>query len=556
MAIDPTGAPPPTVQPTPQFPPDPHLSASAAPAIDLVDGQPGTYQVAQANTGVQLPAPLSNGGLVTSSPTVTDAVPEANPEYRNFVETVLLPQARQMGISETLLDEVFGEHGPAYDVDPVVQERQRPKRQAERRFSQLDYLDLLLGDDEWRASRALDEIETLTDEEHGVIDAYGFDPEDIVALWGIEGSFGDRTGDHNLFAATATVAFERGGDTFRVNQVLAALEIAQEQGFDPEELNSSWAGAFGHTQFIPTTYLDRARDGDGDGRIDLINSRADAFASTANYLNRSDWNRGAPALREAVVPPNFDFSLADGEIKRTVAEWREAGIEFIGGEDLDPSLSATLALTDRHEGPILARFSNWDAYASYNPHGAPNYPNALSVVRERSLGVEFGPWVTDPPLDEAERRFFQELLGFEGDDVDGVFGPGSGRRFRAAVQAYDFGGPVPGISVDQANPTDLERRLTYPTRAWLHRMAAAAGRSAELPAAPLGRGERLELQGHLQTLGLYGGALDGILGSGSNAAIDEALPRLGVDADSLRDADGDYVFRAVLDALRTHGAAQ
>src|SRR5262249_20724648 len=123
-------------------------------------------------------------------------------------------------------------------------------------------------------------------------ETYGLPAEILTAIWGMETNFGRNTGGYNMFEALATLAYEGPRAAYGRRQLLAALKLAQIEGRDPATMTSSWAGAFGETQFVPTTFLDHAVDGDGDGKRDVWHSAADALASTANYLMQSQWRPG------------------------------------------------------------------------------------------------------------------------------------------------------------------------------------------------------------------------------------------------------------------------
>ena len=132
--------------------------------------------------------------------------------------------------------------------------------------------------------------------------AYGVPTEVLTAIWGMETGYGANLGGFNLFEALATLAYEGPRATYGRRQLIAALKIALTEDRDPATMTGSWAGAFGFTQFVPTTFLEQAVDGDGDGKRDLWGSHADALASTANYLNHSGWKPGETLGRGSSLP--------------------------------------------------------------------------------------------------------------------------------------------------------------------------------------------------------------------------------------------------------------
>ena len=138
-------------------------------------------------------------------------------------------------------------------------------------------------------------------------------------------------GNYDTLRSLATLAYEGRRPAFAQAQLIAALQILQNGDIQPEAMLGSWAGAMGQTQFIPTTYNTHAVDFDGDGRRDIWGSPADALASTAHYLQSSGWQRGQPWGFEVQLPSSFNYTLADGAIRKSVAEWRQLGVILPNG---------------------------------------------------------------------------------------------------------------------------------------------------------------------------------------------------------------------------------
>lgn len=160
-----------------------------------------------------------------------------------------------------------------------------------------------------------------------------------------------------MIRSLATLAYEGRRPAFAQAQLLAALQIIQHGDIQADQMKGSWAGAMGQTQFIPTTYNTHAVDFDGDGRRDIWNSPSDALASTAHYLQSSGWQKGQPwGFEVKQLPANFDYALADGGIRKTVAEWLKLGIQLPPGASMPPNvdqLSAALLLPAGYRGPAL-----------------------------------------------------------------------------------------------------------------------------------------------------------------------------------------------------------
>ena len=289
-----------------------------------------------------------------------------------------------------------------------------------------------------RWSEVLDEVQRR----------FGVDAATVVAVWGVESDFGRSQGTRPLLTSLATLScFGRRQSFFR-GEFVSTLRIVQDGHATPDALVGSWAGAFGHTQFMPSTFLRTAIDFDGDGRRDVIGSVPDALASTANYLKRAGWRTGEPWGYEVRLPAGFDVSLAGRRNKRPLSEWIAMGVRRIdAGADRSaatpartepaPSTQAAVLLPAGASGPAFVVFRNFDAIYAYN--AAESYALAIAHLSDRLRGA--GPivarWPTDDPgLSRAERRELQTLLGQRGHDVGAVDGM-IGERSRAAIRAEE-----------------------------------------------------------------------------------------------------------------------
>jgi membrane-bound lytic murein transglycosylase B len=163
---------------------------------------------------------------------------------------------------------------------------------------------------------------------------YGVQPRFIVALWGSESDFGRNMGSFSVLNSLATLAYEgRRADFFKA-ELINALRIIDSENINPADLKGSWAGAMGQTQFMPSSFLEMAVDYDGDGKKDIWNNKADAFASIANYLSKSGWDKNATWGREVKLPENFDAALLGKEIEKPLSEWKKLGIKTTSGKAL------------------------------------------------------------------------------------------------------------------------------------------------------------------------------------------------------------------------------
>lgn len=261
---------------------------------------------------------------------------------------------------------------------------------------------------------------------------FGVDPATVVAVWGVESDFGRITGKRPLLRSLATLSCAGRRQPFFRGELFAFLRLLQSGDLRDPQLTGSWAGAFGQTQFMPSTYQRIAVDFDGDGRRDLVDSVEDALASTANYLRQAGWRSGQPWGVEVRLPAGFDLGRAGRRSKAPVLTWQARGVRRLDGRALvGPGFeagvqSAVIAPTGR-DGPAFLVLRNYDAIFSYN--AAESYALAIALLAERLRGagpLPVTPWPTDDPgLSRAERRALQVLLLARGHDIgeaDGLIG--------------------------------------------------------------------------------------------------------------------------------------
>ncbi|MHA6894935.1 lytic murein transglycosylase [Ralstonia pseudosolanacearum] len=268
---------------------------------------------------------------------------------------------------------------------------------------------------------------------------YGVDRHILTAIWAIESQYGSEIGKRYIIRSLATLANDGRRKTYAENQLLASLQILQNDRIPREQLVGSWAGAMGQTQFIPTTYLAYAVDGDGDQKRDVWNSSADALASAANYLKEAGWQRGGIWGREVKVPETFDYALADMSVKKSVAEWQWLGV--VGACDPLPpqiaSLQASIVMPAGYRGPKFLVLDGYRAIRRYNPSTAYALAVALLADSYAGKGKLVQAWPTDDPAlnNATDIKQLQQRLADKGYDpgtIDGLIGD----RTQAAIRAY------------------------------------------------------------------------------------------------------------------------
>jgi membrane-bound lytic murein transglycosylase B len=282
---------------------------------------------------------------------------------------------------------------------------------------------------------------------------FGVPREILVSIWGNETNYGNNSGGFNLFEALATLAYDGDRIEFARAQLLAALKIVQHESLDPRQMSSSWAGAFGQLQMVPTTFLKSAVDGDGDGKRDLWHSPADALASAAAELAADGWERGRSWGYEVRLPANFQYELADGETLKPIADWLKLGVRAVDGTPLPANAEGgAIYIPGGLRGPAFMTSANFKVILKYN--NAVSYALAVCVLGELiagRVGVLAG-WPRDEqPLSRDERIAFQTALsklGFDSGKIDGVLGRGvkvALRRYQKAHGIAADGFPTLGL---------------------------------------------------------------------------------------------------------------
>jgi membrane-bound lytic murein transglycosylase B len=330
-------------------------------------------------------------------------------------------RALARGISGTIFDSAFSD--VIYNADVI----RRDRSQAEFSLPIWDYLDRAVSPT--RIENGLEVLDAHAETLERIEDAFGVEKEVVVAVWGMESAYGTRRGSENVIEALATLSYDARRGAFFEQQLIAALQILQSGDTAPETMTGSWAGAMGHTQFIPTSYLAYAVDFTGDGRRDIwADDPTDALASTAAYLKRFGWVEGQPWGVEVTLPEGFDYALAnDLRVKKSPAEWARLGVTGPDGQPVADFGPASILLPAGAPGVAFMAFKNFSVISRYN--AADAYVIGVGHLADRLRGAEgfVAEWPRgDRALTAAERRELQERLtarGFDTRGVDGKIGP-------------------------------------------------------------------------------------------------------------------------------------
>lgn len=349
----------------------------------------------------------------------------------------LKAEALSLGVSEKTVDAAL-----AVVEEPIPRVLELDRSQPEFVQTFAGYMRNRMSDARIRRGQSL--LLEHSDLFRRVQSEYGVQPHYLVSFWALESNFGDFTGGFSVINALATLAYDPRRSGFFRNELLTALRIIDDGHITVDQMTGSWAGAMGQCQFIPSTFYNYAKDGDGDGKIDIWNSEADVFASAANYLSKSGWKGDERWGREVILPDNFDFTMSGTGVRKTVTEWNRLGITRIDGNPLGTSdMEGSIVLPAGSQGPAFLTYNNFRTTMVWNR--STFYAISVGHLADRFVGG--GPIVNMPsdeerPLTRSEVIELQELLNARGIDAgtpDGILGS----RTRSAVRAYQAQADLP-----------------------------------------------------------------------------------------------------------------
>ncbi len=338
-------------------------------------------------------------------------------------------RALRNGISAATFERAFD--GVRYDPEVI----RRDRNQSEFTKTIWEYLDLAASDSRVRNGR--EALRRYGRTLQAIEQHFGVEKEVVAAIWGLESAYGTRRGEMDVVQSLATLAYDGRRGKFFEAQLIDALKILQNGDTTPRQMTGSWAGAMGHTQFIPSSYQAYAVDFTGDGRRDIwSDDPTDALASTAAYLKRFGWVKGQPWGVEVQLPRGFDYTLASRKIRKMPSDWAQLGVRGMDGRPVPDYGAASLLLPAGARGAAFLIFKNFSVIERYNMADA--YVIGVGHLSDRLKGG--GPIRADWPrgdraLTFAERKELQRRLtaaGFNTQGVDGRIGP----RTIAAVRAF------------------------------------------------------------------------------------------------------------------------
>ena len=297
----------------------------------------------------------------------------ASDSFQGFLAG-LRAEARRAGIAPATLDDALSGLAPNQKVID------RDRRQPEFTMTWAQYRDLLVTDQRIQAGRAAYRQNRALFA--AVENRYGVSPGVIAGIWGLESSFGTKTGDFRVVEALATLAWEGRRTSFFRSELIAALKILDAGDVSSGRMTGSYAGAMGQPQFMPSSYLRYAVDFEGNGRRDIWSSVPDVLSSIANYLARSGWRAGETWGQPAIVPAGFDEYRAGRDNRLPLSEWTRLGVRPLDGRlAAPPSAQAAVLLPDGAGGDAFLAYGNFTAIRRYNPSDL--YAIAIGLLGDR-----------------------------------------------------------------------------------------------------------------------------------------------------------------------------
>lgn len=295
----------------------------------------------------------------------------STPTFPEYVG-ILKEKALAEGISASVVDKAFAKVN--YRPSSVKADKNQP----EKKLTLAQYLPRAVP--QWKIKKARELYKTYYPELKIIGEKYGVQPRFLVSLWGIETNFGGFTGNYNVIDALATLAYDGRREAFFQKELMAALKIIEQRHISVDKMKGSWAGAMGQSQFMPSSFLNFAVDGDNDGKKDIWHTKADVFASSANYLHSFGWDDTYTWGREVQLPKNFDVSLQGREKSKGkyLTQWAQLGLRTVDGQSLPKlkkDIQAWLIIPDGKASDAYLVYNNYNVLMKWNR----SYYFALSV---------------------------------------------------------------------------------------------------------------------------------------------------------------------------------
>ena len=367
-------------------------------------------------------------GGALASPDITKQYPEVTEAVFAQCKSDFTQKALASGVSEQTVDTALA----AAQLQPNVIKYDRNQPEFVRTFP--DYLSKRVN--AWRINKGREMLKQHNELLQNLTKQYGIPAHYLVAFWGLETNFGQYKGKMPIIGSLATLACDERRAEFFTKELLKALQLIDREGIDHKAMVGSWAGAMGHTQFMPSAYIQYALDGDNDGKADLWNSVPDALTSAANFLDNLGWQPGFRWGREVKLPPGFDYTNIGRSTKKTLTQWQALGILKADGSALGSAeINASLLLPAGHEGPAFIVYDNFAVIMRWN--FSEFYAIAVGHLADRLIGAGnlIQPLPELPVYSINDMRILQtnlNSLGFDVGEPDGILGPAT----RSGIQGF------------------------------------------------------------------------------------------------------------------------
>ncbi|QDG33530.1 lytic murein transglycosylase [Alteromonas mediterranea] len=375
-------------------------------------------------------------------------------EHFSSCTAALADRAKQEGVSQQIIDEVF----PHLVHQDRVIELDRSQPEFVQTFP--GYFSKRVTD--WRTEKGKAMYAKHEKLLHKLSDKYGVPPHYLLAFWGLETNFGSYKGKMPVLDSLATLACDKRRSKYFTQEFLVAVKLMQREKLKKDNMVGSWAGAMGHTQFMPSAYTHYAIDGDGDGQINLWESEEDALSSAANFLASLGWERSFRWGREVKLPEGFNYQESGYKNRKPLSEWHEQGVKKADGSPLgEGDTTAYVIVPAGHNGPAFIAYKNFRVIMRWN--NSEFYAIAVGVLADRIAGAS-GIKATLPDLPAYNRKDIIALqsklndLGFDVGKPDGIIGPAT----REGIRNYQISNNMiadgfPGLEVMAALNVELEQ---------------------------------------------------------------------------------------------------
>jgi membrane-bound lytic murein transglycosylase B len=366
---------------------------------------------------------------LTSVAFVSHGQESQEPEVDTFPQCIerLQQQARNAGVSESTTVDILGQVKPL----PKILSYDRNQPEFVQTFT--GYFSKRVTD--WRINKGREKLAEHREFLAKLTQQYGVPAHYLIAFWGLETNFGGYKGKIPIIPALTTLACDQRRSDYFSAELIQALLLLERENLDHKNMIGSWAGAMGHTQFMPTDYMKYAKDGDADGKVDLWNNEFDALASAANFLQNLGWKTGFKWGREVLLPEDFNYQLAGKSHPQTLSFWSQQKVTQVNGKTLgDSDLKAAVLIPAGHTGPAFIVYPNFEVILRWN--NSEYYGIAVGHLADliKGQGTLSKPLPELPNYTIVEMQQFQEKLnqlGFDVGEADGILGPATRQGVRA-----------------------------------------------------------------------------------------------------------------------------